>query len=169
MPRKRTVRRTSPHCPHVNTAETIWPWIMDMLVSRELYETCTEACHILERWCSTVFLRVTKRKFELESDIEDKMKDERRGWKKPTARDIPYYTYIDPVGCLRGAAVLLNIDRGTVQSPWVVGSRGNSFCRLIRNDTRGSARCDRLPWTTCDAQDIFLIFASEIRDNDVSF
>lgn len=112
-------QNTSPHCPHVNTVETIWPWIMDILVSRELYETCTEACHILERWCSTVFLRVTKRKFELESDIEDKMKDERRGWKKPTARDIPYYTYIDPVGCLRGAAVLLNIDRGTVQSPRV--------------------------------------------------
>lgn len=119
------VRRTSPRCPHVNTAETIWLWIMNIcgiLASRELHETCTGACHTLERWCLTVFLRVTKRKFELESDIENKTKDERRGWKKPTARGIPYFTYIDPVGCLRGAAVLLNIDRRTVQSPRVVGS-----------------------------------------------
>lgn len=152
MLRKRTVRRTSPPCPRVNTAETIWLWIMNIcgiLVSRELYETCTRACHTPDR-CLTIFLHVTKRKFELESDIKNKMKDERRGWRKPTARGIPYFTYIDPVGCLRGAAVLLNIDRGTVQSPRVVGSWGNSFCRVVRSDTRGSARCDRLLWTTCD-------------------
>lgn len=87
----------------VNTVETTWPWVMNIsagilvytYISRASNESCSGACHILERWRSMVFF--ARNQTEVWTRVQYREQDEgrarRRRGKKPTAWDIPYYVY----------------------------------------------------------------------------